>query len=266
MLVFGLILSLGLGFLLSNRVTKPIKKLVEGTLRIAQGNLQHQVKVSSHDEIGKLAQSFNKMAQSLYESRRKLHDYFYRIMQSLVRILEARDRYTKGHSERVAGYVERIALKLGYPEERLELLKEVAVLHDIGKLGVPESILNKKGKLTNDEWEVVRKHPLIGEDILRPVLLNEEMLVIIRGHHERFDGKGYPDRLSGENINLFAQIISVADAYDAMTSTRAYRPSLSKQKAMEELANNKGTQFDPKVVDAFLKVLEDESQETRGES
>lgn len=265
-LVFGLILSLGLGFLLSSRITNPVKKLVEGTRRIAQGNLQHQVKVSSHDEIGKLAQSFNKMAQSLYESRRKLHNYFYRIMQSLVRILEARDRYTRGHSERVADYVERIALKLGCSEERLELLKEVAVLHDIGKLGVPESILNKKEKLTDDEWEIVRKHPLIGEDILRPVLLNEEMLVIIRGHHERFDGKGYPDRLTGENINLFAQIISVADAYDAMTSTRAYRPALSKQKAMEELVNNKGTQFDPKVVEVFLKVLEEELQETRGAS
>lgn len=257
-LLFGVIFSLVLGILLSRKITDPIKKLVEGTRHIAQGNLQHQVYIKSHDEIGELADSFNKMAQSLYESRRKLRNYFYRIMQSLVRILEARDRYTRGHSERVAEYAERIALKLGYSEDRLELLKEVAVLHDIGKLGVQESILNKKEKLTDEEWEMVRKHPLIGEDMLRPVLLNEEMLAIIRGHHERFDGRGYPDKLSGANINLLAQIISVVDTYDAITSNRAYRPALSKGEAMEELKKNSGTQFDPRVVDIFLKILKEE--------
>ncbi len=131
----------------------------------------------------------------------------------------------------------------------------MALLHDIRRFGIQEKILNKKDGLTEEEWEVVRKHPIIGEDILKPILLNEEMLAIVRGHHERYDGKGYPDKLSGDNINIFAAILFVADAYDAMTSLRAYRPALSKQEAIEELQKNRGTQFNPRVVDAFIQAL-----------
>lgn len=256
-LIMGVAFSLILGVFLSRSISGPVKGLVEGTRHIAQGNLRYRVKVKSRDEIGELAASFNEMAQSLYDSRRKLHNYFYRIMQSLVRILEARDHYTRGHSERVAEFAERVALKLGFSDDKVEFIKEVAVLHDIGKLGVQESILNKKEVLTAEEWDIIRKHPLIGEDILKPVLLNEEMLSIIRGHHERYDGKGYPDKTAGDNISLFSQIISVCDAYDAMTSARAYRPALSKEHAVDELKKNKGSQFNPKVVDLFLQAIEE---------
>lgn len=255
-LVLGTLVSVFLGLLISRRITQPVKKLVLGTRNISDGNLKYRVEISASDEISELANCFNRMAKSLYESRKRQYNYFYCIVQSLVRILEARDSYTSGHSERVAEYAEKIALRIGFPQKKIELLKETSLLHDIGKLGVQESILNKKGKLTEEEWEAIRKHPLIGEDFLRPVVFNDEMLAMVRGHHERQDSLGYPDKLNGENISIFAAIVSVADAYDAMTSARAYRLAMTKQEAIDELMRNSGTQFNPAVVDAFLKVLE----------
>ncbi len=257
-LLLGVIISVLVGVLLSRRMSKPIRELVRGTQRIAHEDLKYRVNIKSGDELAELANAFNQMAASLYESRKKLHTYYYRIVQSLVRIIEARDHYTRGHSERVAEYAQEIAARMGLPAEQIELLKEAGVLHDIGKLGIEERILNKKEKLNEGEWEEIKKHPVIGEDILKPVLLNSEMLRVIRSHHERYDGKGYPDRLSADEISLFSQILSVADAYDAMTSPRAYRPAMSKSEAMAELNKNKGSQFNPKVVNIFLQILEEE--------
>ena len=257
-LVVGIIFSLSLGMLVSNRIADPIQKLAEGTRRIAKGDLQYQVEVKGRNEISDLACSFNEMAGSLSESRKKLHDYFYRAMESLVRLLEAKDAYTRGHSDRVAKYTEKIALKMNFSQEGVESLRKIAQVHDIGKLGIQESILNKKEKLTEEEWKIVQKHPDIGEKILRPVVFNKEMLAIVRGHHERYDGKGYPDGIKGDDITISSQIVSVADTYDAMTSTRAYRLFLSKEEAIEELKKNSGIQFNSRVVDVFLKVLEQE--------
>jgi HD-GYP domain-containing protein (c-di-GMP phosphodiesterase class II) len=132
------------------------------------------------------------------------------------------------------------------------------MLHDIGKLGIQDSILNKKEKLTDEEWDIVRQHPILGEDILRPVSLNREMLAIVRAHHERYDGKGYPDKLKGKEIDIFAQILSIADSYDAMTSARAYRSPLDQAKAIEELRKNKGAQFNGEIVDVFIEILKEE--------
>lgn len=257
-LVLGIIVSIILGMLISNRITSPINELVEGTYHIADGDLQYRVKVKSSDEIGALASSFNQMAESLFEVRKKLLNYFFRIAQSLVRILEAKDTYTRGHSERVADFSEKIAEKMGLSRDRIEILKEAALLHDIGKIAIKENILNKEGKLTPEEWDTIQKHPIIGEDIIRPVSISEEMLAIVRGHHERYDGQGYPDRINGENINLFTAIVSVADAYDAMISPRAYRPALSHEAAIEQLRQNRGSQFRPDVVDAFMEILKKE--------
>lgn len=257
-LVLGIIFSLSLGMLISNRIADPIRKLAEGTRRIAKGDLQYQVEVKGRNEISELAHSFNEMAGSLSESRKKLHDYFYRAMESLVRLLEAKDVYTRGHSDRVAKYTEKIALKMNFPQEEVESLRKIAKVHDIGKLGIPKSILNKKEKLTEEDWKTIQEHPGIGEKILRPVVFNEEMLAIVRGHHERYDGKGYPDGIKGDDITISSQIVSVADTYDAMTSTRAYRLSLSKEEAIEELKKNSGIQFNSRIIEAFLKVLEQE--------
>jgi len=257
-LAAGIFVSLALGLLISRRITDPIKKLVEGTRRIAAEDLQHRVEIKGNDEIKELADSLNSMAASLFESKMKLHDYFYRVVQSLIRILEAKDIYTQGHSERVSEYAEKIALKMRLPAQKVELLKKVAQLHDIGKLVIDEGILNKQDKLTGEEWKIIRGHPVTGEEILKPLFLDEEMLAVVRSHHERYDGEGYPDKISGTNISVFAQIISVADAYDAMTSARAYRPALSQKEAAGELKNNCGTQFNPQVVETFLNVLEEE--------
>ncbi len=258
-LLLGLVLSVILAVFISKRVTDPVKKLVDGTRHIADGNLSYRIDIKGEDEMSQLAGAFNKMAMSLAESRKKLLGYFYRVVQSLVRILEAKDNYTKGHSERVAEYAQKIAQKMGFSEEKVELLKEVTLLHDIGKIGVDEAILNKQGQLDSQEWELIKKHSLIGEDILKPIFLSDEMLEIVRAHHERYDGKGYPDKLSGVHISIFAAIVSVADAYDAMTSSRAYRAALSKEEAIEELKRNKGTQFNPKVVDIFIEILQQET-------
>lgn len=256
----GIIVSLALGMLISRRITKPIGELVEGTRRISKGDLHHAVKASGSDEIRELAESFNQMAKGLAESRQKLLDYLYRVVESLVRALEAKDHYTKGHSERVADYAAKIALKMGFPEEKITLLKEIASIHDIGKLGISDNILNKKEKLSDDEMDLIRAHPVTGEEILKPLKINKEMLAVVRNHHERHDAGGYPDKLSAHSINIFAAIVSAADAYDAMTSNRAYRKALSKEEAVTELKKNSGTQFNPKVVEAFLGLLEKEER------
>ena len=257
-LCVGILMSLALGFLISRRVSRPIKKLVEGTRKIAAGDLEHKVELKAQDEIGELANSFNEMAASLSESRKKLHEYFYRVVQSMVRSLEAKDAYTRGHSDRVSEYSRAIALEMGIPAERVDLLINAAQLHDIGKLGIHEDILNKKGTLSEDEWDMIHQHPVVGEDILKPVFLDRDMLTVVRSHHERSDGTGYPDRLKGGQISQFAQIVSVADAYDAMTSSRAYRQALTKEEAIARMRKDAGTQFDPHIVEMLMRVLEKE--------
>ncbi len=245
LLFAGIFISLLVGVFVSRRVTRPIKKLIEGTRKISAGDLRHKVIVHGKDEIAELAASFNNMAANLAESVRRLNDYFYGVVKSLVRSLEAKDFYTKGHSERVSEYAYKIAIEMGIPQERAELLREVAQLHDIGKLGIHEDILNKKMPLSDGEWDQIHKHPEVGEEILRPVFLDEEMLTVVRSHHERFDGSGYPDGLKGNQISIFAQITSVADAYDAMTSSRAYRSALSQEEAIKRLKDVSSTQFSP---------------------
>ncbi len=254
-LLLGVIFSIAMGVVVSNRITKPVRGLVEGTRRLADGDLHHQVEVKGADEISELAHSFNEMAARLLESRKEIHDYFYRAIQSLIRILEARDGYTRGHSDRVAEYAKKIALAMGFSEDRAEFIERSAQLHDIGKLVIHDDILNKKGRLTDEEWRIIHDHPIVSEDILKPMVLDKEMLEIVRSHHERYDGAGYPDKIDGRNINIFAQVIAVADSYDAMTSARAYRAALSREDAIEELKRYSGTQFNPQVVDAFIAVL-----------
>lgn len=262
-LLLGIFVAIILGFLVSKSTTDPIKKLEEATRRLSSGDLQYRVNIRGNDEISRLGQAFNRMAENIGESRKALQDYFYRIVQTLARSIEAKDTYTRGHSDRVAEYASKIALEMGLPEERADLLKKVAQLHDIGKIGIDEGILNKNGKPTEEEWKIIRQHPATGEDILKPVFLDKKMLSIVRSHHERYDGKGYPDGLKGDQTDMLAQIVAVADSYDAMTSKRAYRDSLGKDAAIEELKKNSGTQFNPKVVEAFLKVLERLNKEDR---
>ena len=254
-LLMGVLFSVALGIFVSRRAIQPVRQLADATRFIAQGDLDYQVEVKGNDEIAALTESFNFMVRNLAQSREKLHNYFYRVMQSLVRLLEAKDAYTKGHSERVSEYAGKIAEAMGYDLERVEKVKEISHLHDIGKLVIHENVLNKKGPLTDEEWLMIKEHPVLGEEVLKGAVFEEEMLAMVRSHHERCDGKGYPDKLQGDEINIFAQIISVADAFDAMTSSRAYRAALTRKEALAEIQANSGTQFSAKVVSAALKVL-----------
>ncbi|MEJ5347431.1 MAG: HD domain-containing phosphohydrolase [Desulfosoma sp.] len=197
--------------------------------------------------VKKAALAVENMA--LYES---LINNFYGILRSLVNALEAKDPYTGKHSERVTLIAVELAKEMSVGDTYIEILNTVGYLHDIGKIGMPDEILNKPGALTGEEYEVVKKHPVIGESIIKDLGLGAEERAIIRHHHERWDGSGYPDGLAGEEIPLLARIVAVADAFDAMTSKRAYRDSLPVEKAVAELINNRNKQFDPNVVDAFL--------------
>lgn len=190
-------------------------------------------------------------------SNRRNQMLFLNILQVMAKVLEAKDPYTKFHSEKVAKYARQIAKRANYSQRQLELIQIAGILHDFGKIGIKESVLNKPGSLTNFEYESVKRHPLIASAILEPI---EELRVIIRDirhHHERWDGGGYPDGLAGEEIPIGARILAVADAYDAMTSSRSYHDPMAEDEAREEMERCRGTQFDPRLVDLFLEVLDE---------
>ncbi len=176
-------------------------------------------------------------------------------LMSLVGAIEAKDKYTRQHSSRVTKYAIEIATVMGCSEDDMQRLRTCAPLHDIGKIGINDSILNKTSRLTEEEYDVIKSHPLIGVNIVTPLGLDKDELAIIRNHHERWDGKGYPDGLSAEEIPLLSRILVVADSFDAMNSDRAYRKAIPVEKCIEELVHNKGTQFDPDVVDASIKAF-----------
>jgi HD-GYP domain-containing protein (c-di-GMP phosphodiesterase class II) len=172
----------------------------------------------------------------------------------LVRALEARDPNMLGHSWRVRTYSLRLADALGLVGRRRRQLGLAAQLHDIGKVGIPDEVLNKKGPLTARETDQVRAHPIIGERILSPIIRSRTVRAAIRGHHERFDGTGYPDGLAGEDIPLLARVIAVADCFDALTSARSYREPLPTSQALELIRAGAGTQFDAAVCTALLRL------------
>lgn len=176
-------------------------------------------------------------------------------ISALASAVDAKDPYTHDHSRNVAAYVSSIAARMRLPSREISLLNNAALLHDIGKIGIPEAILNKEGSLTREEYSVIMTHPEVGYNILRPVTAFASFIDAVRYHHERFDGKGYPAGLSGEDIPFHARMLSVADCFDAMTSDRIYRDSLGIDFAISEIEKNSGTQFDPRISKAILSVL-----------
>ena len=185
-----------------------------------------------------------------------LEALFVGAVETLVATVEAKDIYTYGHSARVSKLAGRIAQQMGLPEEQQERIKIAGLLHDVGKIGIPEAILSKPGKLTDEEWGHIRSHPQIGESIIRQMGSEHvaDLCPLVRHHHERLDGSGYPDGLAGEAIPLGARILAIADAYDAMTSNRPYRPPFPSEDAMAELRANAGRQFDERAVEAFVEI------------
>ncbi|MBN2830919.1 MAG: HD domain-containing protein, partial [Candidatus Omnitrophica bacterium] len=190
----------------------------------------------------------------LYEDLRSTYMHTIKV---LAQAIDARDHYTHSHSENVAKYAIFIASEMGLPAKEIEIIRQACELHDLGKIGVEDSILMKPGALNDEEWAQIRKHPVIGAQILEPLTFLNDVIDLVRQHHEHYDGSGYPEGRKGEDIQLGARILNLADAYEAMRSARSYRKvPLTKEAAVEEIRNNSGTQFDPKVVEAFLRIVD----------
>ena len=204
--------------------------------------------------------AFLNMLEDINESYKELEDLFMKFIVVMVNALDAKSPWTKGHSERVSIYAEQIAMEILMDEEEIKNIKLAGLLHDIGKIATYDYLLDKPKGLTNEEYEIVKKHPVQGVNILKEIKQLKEIVPLIKYHHERLDGNGYPDKLKGSQIPLGARILHVADSFDSMTSDRPYRPAPGIDFALSELQNNRGSQFDERVVNAFIKVLEKQNK------
>ena len=199
--------------------------------------------------------AFLNMLEDVNESYKELEDLFLKLVHVMVNALDAKSPWTKGHSERVAMYAEEIATEMLIDKDEIKNIRLAGILHDIGKIGTDDYLLDKPGKLTVEEFDAVKKHPAMGAAILEEINQLKEIIPYIKYHHEKLDGKGYPNRLKGGKIPLGARILHVADSFDSMTSDRPYRPAPGIEYALSELNRHKGSQFDHIVVEAFLEVL-----------
>lgn len=251
--------------LIFKSIEGPVKELVNRFEKVELGHVSPAINTYT-DEFSHLFSGFNHMVEAINLRDQKnvqLLDQFFAVVAGT---LDARDPYTAGHSKRVAEYSVMIARQCKWSLEEIDLLNKAALLHDIGKIGIRDDVLLKEGKLTDEEFDQIKRHPVIGEEIVRGVQLTEELLPILPGikhHHERMDGFGYPDRLKGDEIPVFGRLIAVADAFDAMTSDRPYRKGMPYGKAFSILQEGKGTQWDKEFVEAFLKTMEKGSGDTR---
>ena len=197
-----------------------------------------------------------KINEELKDTYDKLEKAYLESIETLRYTVEAKDTYTRGHSDRVSEYSVLIGKTLNLPESEIRTLQVGGLFHDIGKIGVPDVILQKESKLTDDEYSEIKNHPSIGAHILSTATIFKDIIPIVKHHHERYDGKGYPSQLKGEEIPYLARIAAIADSFDAMTSKRTYRDSLPMEKVISEFKRCRGTQFDPELTDVFLDILE----------
>jgi putative nucleotidyltransferase with HDIG domain len=264
--VITLIIGMAGSVILSFVITRPIKELSAGVEEFKRGKRSRPLRVYSEDELGRLTRSFNEMTALITAQQGKLSEYAQELEASyistvkvLAAAIDARDPYTHGHSTRVSLLSLHIARKLGFTEEELGELEIACLFHDVGKIRTPDTILRKDGPLDPSEHREMMKHPVFGADILSKAPSLHKYILPVRHHHEWFDGTGYPDGLIGGDIPIFASIISIADAFDAMTSNRPYRNALPAVTALNELAGCSGRQFNPDLVKVFLEVAEDKN-------
>lgn len=215
-----------------------------------QKNLQYEVEVQT---------------QKAEERRNQVEKLSEEVMKTLANTIDAKDPYTNGHSLRVAKYSKEIAKRAGKTKQEQKEIYQMALLHDIGKIGVPDDIINKDTRLTEEEYAAIRKHPAIGSDILKTIEEIPDIMIGARWHHERYDGHGYPDGLAGTEIPEIARIIGVADAYDAMTSKRSYRNILAQDVVRSEIERGKCTQFDPVFADIMIQMIDEDIKYTMRE-
>ena len=208
-------------------------------------------------------QLIKKINDELKTTYDKLESAYMETIEILRFTVEAKDAYTRGHSDRVSAYSVLIGEALGLSEDDLKTLKIGGLFHDIGKIGIPDSILLKTDKLDDEQYSEIKNHPAIGAHILSNATIFKDIIPIVKHHHERFDGHGYPGKLKGEEIPYLARIATVADSFDAMTSKRSYRDSLPIDVVKEEIKKNSGTQFDPEIAEVFLKILDEQPEDIR---
>ncbi|MGH9691963.1 MAG: HD domain-containing phosphohydrolase [Candidatus Acidiferrales bacterium] len=263
---FGVAVTLAaliIGYLFALGITRPIQDLVESTRAMSRAEFHERVEVHGAAEISELAETFNQMAGHIeqYVDRLKAaaeenHELFLGSIRMLAAAIDEKDPYTRGHTGRVAKYSSIIGEGMGMNEEDLDRLRIAALLHDVGKIGVDDRVLKKPGKLTDEEFELMKQHTIKGANIMRPVAQLKDVLPGIELHHERMDGNGYPYGLRGERIPLMARIIAVADTLDAMTTNRPYQSAMDLEFAMDRIRSLAISKFDPEVVAALESAIE----------
>lgn len=262
--IAALVISLALigSLFIASVFTRPIERLTDGVAKLQMDELTTDIPVRSRNELGVLTRNFNQMARTIQQQKMGLGDYAKELESSyndMVRILaaalDARDNYTYGHSARVARFALGLAEELGFEPEELKELELACLLHDIGKIHVSDAVLNKQTSLDQAEVSEMSQHPVLGSKILELTPSLHKYIPAVKHHHERFDGTGYPDRLCGDTIPLHAQILALADTYDAMTSSRPYRKGLSREDSLNEIRRCSGSQFNPDLADLFVEVV-----------
>jgi HD-GYP domain-containing protein (c-di-GMP phosphodiesterase class II) len=262
--VLAALVALGIGSFLGRRLVVPLQNLASSSSQIAEGNLAVRANVRGEDEIARLGSNFNYMAGNiealvlrLKKALRQNQELFLETIKTLAAAIDAKDPYTRGHSERVSSYSMAITRHLGMSQDEVFRVHIAAILHDVGKLGIREGILNKPGGLSDEEFEIMQQHPAIGAQIMSPIKMLKDIIPGIRNHHETWDGKGYPDQLKGEDIPMVARIIKIADTFDAMTSTRPYQSAMTLEYVLAKMNSLAGSQFDPVVMDAFNAAVKE---------
>ena len=251
----ALILVIMLGLNVANIITRPLLSLVRASQQVAEGDLLVQVEPRGDDEVSDLTKSFNHMVSSLHESKMDLLKAYDSTLEGWSTALELRDRETEGHTQRVTDMTLQLAESMGANGEQLVDIRRGALLHDIGKMGIPDAVLLSTGTLSAQDWVIMRKHPLYAYEMLSPIEYLRPALDIPLCHHERWDGLGYPRGLKGEEIPMAARIFAVVDVWDAMRSDRPYRKALPDDEVCQYIWESAGTQFDPEVVKCFFKLL-----------
>ncbi len=254
-IVLTLLFVLLLAAVQVSRSLEPLAELKKGTMSIAAKDFTARVRIHSGDEFEDLASSFNDMAERVGGLVDELETLSWSTITTLARTIDAKSPWTAGHSERVARMSLSIAQVLGLAQEDLDTIHRGGLLHDIGKIGVPVHILDKPGRLNDEEAKIMQDHVIVGARILEPLTALSAVMPIVLQHHERVDGSGYPKGLTGEQMHPLARIVAVADAFDAIQSDRPYRSGRSSDQTVEIIVQDSGTDFDPKIVEAFLEVM-----------
>jgi HAMP domain-containing protein len=252
-LVFILVLLIGIN--LSNIITSPIRDLVSASNKVMEGDYNVTVTPTSKDELAVMANTFNKMIKNVNESRIQILESYDITLEGWSRALDLRSEETKGHTDRVKDLMDEMCVAMDIEGQRLTNIRRGTLLHDIGKMGIPDRILNKPGKLTDEEWKIMRFHPTYAYELLKDIHFLRPALTIPLCHHEWWDGNGYPRGLKGEEIPIEARIFALVDVWDAITNDRVYRHAMSFEEAVSTIKKGAGNHFDPEITEIFLKVL-----------